>query len=634
MNSDESFLKKLDTDLSTGNAVIDNRRGILHQVREKPVVDNWQKDVQDFPVEEDPYEKIMKKRMQQQTFFKKMFITACVFALIAGGVFIYSLFNGKAQLSGENVQVTVLAKTFADSGEEVSVRVTVINENPVPMEKARLILKYPLGTARDPQATRDIERDLGTVNPGEIRDETFSVELFGEQGTEKQLTALVEYQLQDSNATFEKIGQSSLTLRSSVASIVVTGPESILSGQIVPLRLVLSGNSSAVVQNTLLVTNYADGCIYEQSDTAPTLDKNIWFLGDLQPGTQKEINLTLRCSGIVNTEKLIQFSLGKQSDANERVIESVYTNNRHIVRLNQAFLATTLVIGGKAFDGTVAIQQNRDVPIEINWENTSDVSINNAKIILQLSGNAYDPSRVRAGAGFFDSNNNTVVWTQNEIPQLQSIQPGQKGQFGITLASRPGLNSLATLDLAVSLEGILFGGKVERVVDAISVKVPVTTDVQLIPRVLYHSGPLQNSGPIPAKVGSETTYTIIWQIANSTNPVTQTTVRATLPTGIIWKNVVAPVTESGTVTYNTVTREIVWNAGTMPVGQEARSVAFKLGITPTTAMVGTVPNITSDMTLTTTDSVTKTIINQTKRALTTRTTGDTSPVGADGKIVP
>jgi hypothetical protein len=58
------------------------------------------------------------KRVQQKSLFKKMFIGACVFALIAVGAFAFSLFTGRARLTGENVVVSVQTKTFADSGDK------------------------------------------------------------------------------------------------------------------------------------------------------------------------------------------------------------------------------------------------------------------------------------------------------------------------------------------------------------------------------------------------------------------------------------------------------------------------------------------------------------------------------------
>ena len=170
MDSNESLLKKLDNDLTTGRTTGDGTRGMLHQEKLPPVVDDW-----DAPKPEDfTDEVIVKKRTTQKNFFKKLFIGSIIFVFISAGFFAFSLFTGRARLTGENVGVTVSAKTFADSGEEVNVKVSITNQNAVPMELAKLIFSYPLGTVRDPNAAKETTRELGTIAPGETRDELFS----------------------------------------------------------------------------------------------------------------------------------------------------------------------------------------------------------------------------------------------------------------------------------------------------------------------------------------------------------------------------------------------------------------------------------------------------------------------------
>ncbi len=80
MNSDESFLKKLDTDLATGRNTGDGTtRGMMHQEKLPPVPDDW-----DAPKPEDFTDDIIvKKRTTQKNFFKKLFIGSIVFAFIS-----------------------------------------------------------------------------------------------------------------------------------------------------------------------------------------------------------------------------------------------------------------------------------------------------------------------------------------------------------------------------------------------------------------------------------------------------------------------------------------------------------------------------------------------------------------------
>lgn len=632
MNSEESFLKKMDTSLTTGNRVPDDRRGILHHEKVAPVRESW--DVAETQINHDDlYDDLEIKRVKQKSLFKKMFIGACIFALVGVGVFAFSMFTGKARLTGENVTVSVQAKTFADSGEEINVKISVANQNTTPMQLTKLTFKYPAGSTKDANAIKEISRDIGTINPGEVHDETFAITLFGEQGIEKDLSAGVEYRLGDSNAIYDKDGIAKVTLRSSVANLLVEGSSTLLSGQQLPLHLTISGNTTGTVKNALLVAQYPDGCDFVKSDVAPTLDKNIWYLGDIGPGIQKQIWVTVTCSGDTNEQKNIQFNLGSQSPDNERLIETVYTSGSHLAMLTSAFLATSITVNGQPYTGKLSIPGNREASVDINYQSTADKPITDAEIHLSLSGQAFNADKLRAANGFFDSATNSIIWTKNELGLLETIQPGQSGTLSFSITPTA-LSNKGTLDMAISVKGTLFGGKEESLDDATTAKIGISTDLQLLPKILYHSGPLQNTGPMPMRVGKETTFTIIWQLANSTNPASNVSIKTTLPTGIVWKNVVAPVTQAGEIAYNAVTRELVWTPGDVSVGQNAKSIAFKLAVTPSSSQVGSVINLTNDMELTGTDTITQTPLSDKKRAINSRLPNDTSPIGVDGKVQP
>ena len=627
MNSDESFLKKLDTDLTTGKITTDDHRGMLHREKVQPIADDW-KPIEPESVDDDQLEL---KRIRQKSWFKKMFIGSCVFAIISLGIFGYSLYNGKARLTGENVDVVVQTKSFADSGEEVTVNVKLVNRNTVPMELAKLVMKYPLGTVRDPGAFKEITKSIGTVGPGETYTDSFTAQLFGEQGTEKQFLAHVEYRLGDSNAIFESKGDTKLTLRSSIATLVATADTDILPGQPVPIQLNLSGNTSTTVKNTLITASYPGGCALVSSDPAPTLDTNLWYVGDLSPGQNKTINMIVSCTGDVNADHTFAFVAGNQDATNERLLSSVYTSTTHAVTLSQPFVATTISINGKPAT-TTALAQNRSTDISISFENTTDTPITNASITASLSGDAYNSDQIISPTGFFNTANNTILWTGQEIDVLRTLEPGEKGEVVFAVTPQKGLDKPATINVVTSVRGVLSGGLERELQNVASANIAIATNFDLIPNTLYHSGLLKNTGPIPMVAGKETTFTVAWQLTNSTNPVTGAVVKTTLPTGVVWKNIIAPSTESRNISYNTVTREIVWNAGDVPVGAQARSVSFTVGVTPTKPQIGTVLNLTNDVIMTGTDSVTKTVIEQKKRFMNTRLPNDTSKVGSDGKV--
>jgi hypothetical protein len=260
--------------------------------------------------------------------------------------------------------------------------------------------------------------------------------------------------------------------------------------------------------------------------------------------------------------------------------------------------------------------------------------VSDAQITLKISGDAFDPTRLQSGNAYSDSATDTLVWTSNEAPELKFIEPGATGTFRFNLTPRAGLDKTSDIQFATSASGIISGGTAKTLVDSSTIRIPVSTDLQLIAKTLYHSGPLKNTGPMPMQVGKKTTFTLVWQLSNTTNPVSDVVVKTILPTGVNWENAVAPSTDRSLISYNTVTREIVWNAGSVGVGQNAKSISFTVSITPVANQLGSVPPLTRDMYLTGVDSVIQAPIYEKKRFMETRLVADTSNVGEDGKVKP
>ncbi len=98
-----------------------------------------------------------------------------------------------------------------------------------------------------------------------------------------------------------------------------------------------------------------------------------------------------------------------------------------------------------------------------------------------------------------------------------------------------------------------------------------------------------------------------------------------------------PQAEVANVTYNTVTREVVWNVGDVAAGTgsntPARTLSFKVGVTPGANQLSTSPDLTGEVMMTGTDTFTGSTISLKKRTMTTQLLNDLSTVGANGKVV-
>ena len=173
------------------------------------------------------------------------------------------------------------------------------------------------------------------------------------------------------------------------------------------------------------------------------------------------------------------------------------------------------------------------------------------------------------------------------------------------------------------------------------VKTPVignarlVSSIDLVSKALYHEGPFTNTGDLPPQVDKKTTYTIVWQITNGTNKVSNAVVRSTLPTYITWKGVVSP--DNASVTYNELGGEVIWNASEIEAGagiiKEPKEMAFQVEFIPSITQVGLSPVLITKTALTAVDDFTGSIVIDTEQYRDIRLVTDPYYTKNDGKVV-
>jgi hypothetical protein len=104
-------------------------------------------------------------------------------------------------------------------------------------------------------------------------------------------------------------------------------------------------------------------------------------------------------------------------------------------------------------------------------------------------------------------------------------------------------------------------------------------------------GPLQNTGPIPPKVDSESSYTAMITLTNSFNEVKEAVVTTTLPNYVKWSGQWSP--SDARVSYNPDKKEFTWNVGTIASGAGFTTspvvLYFKVSFVPSVSQANSTP---------------------------------------------
>ncbi len=567
--------------------------------------------------------------MKKNSFVNNFFIAAVIFFLVATGIAAYVILGGFNVISTNNVDISLQGLVAVDAGEELSLDVIVKNNNNSNLETANLYIEYPDGTRSSTDLTKDMSRqqfDLGTINSGSSKTQTIKAVFFGEKDSVKQIKARVDYKTHGSNAIFSKEKTFDITIKSAPLIMNVNLPQEVNSGQDITISIDVASNANNLIRDLAVQAEYPFGFTFVSSTPAPSTEKNVWKIGDLNPNEKRTITIRGRMDGQNEEERTFRFIAGTTDSADPSKIAIGYITSQQTLAIKKPFVGLALGLNGK--EGVQTVGPGDRISGTLNWSNNLPIEINDASIEVKLSGKGLDRTQVVAGSGgFYRSSDNTIVWDKNSLGDLSNLNPGDTGVVSFTLtALRPSDSSSAqsrNMDISVvaTMKGTrVQGGVPQQISSSVTGQAKVATNFTLNTKILHSSGAFNNTGPIPPKAERETAYTVVWDIGNQYNDVANATVKAVLPTYVRWMGNYKPSAEQ--ITYDASTRTITWSAPDVRAGvgytSASREVAFQIAFLPSLSQVDSTPVLIGDTTLIGTDRFTNSEVRAQQPALNTR----------------
>lgn len=574
------------------------------------------------------------------TIYRKFFIGAVIFFILAILFGLFTFFHGSNTVSNDDIEIHVIGNAFAAGGESLPLQIEVVNKNNVPLELADLIVESPKGESGETSGDYNRQRfSLGTIAGGKSKTQNVELTLFGAEGAVRTIKATIEYRVKGSNAIFVKDTTYPVTISTAPLSLLVEGPEKLSSNQNFTLSIKVTSNAKETLENIVLEVNYPFGFSYKSATPSPSFNNDGWALGDLAPGITRTITLTGIIIGEEGDDRAFHVLAGSASEKDLSKIAIPFNSVLHTTTIEKAFLATDIVVGGSRDENPV-IKSTEDVQIAINWANTLPTKLSNVEIRASLSGNAIDFNSVDTTDGFYNSNTHEVVFDGTSNHEFKSLEPGDEGTVTFSLRSLPlfGANQTLiesptiTITLSVKGRAIADGGQTTEVTNLITRNIRVSTDLSILAKALYFTGPFVNTGSIPPKAGSKTTYTITWSVTNTANAVRSGIVTATLPSYITWEGHSLPLTEG--ISFDPSSRVVTWKVGDIGKGagftSAPREVSFQIGLTPSTSQVGSIPELIRETLLEGQDTFTNTLLEISRSRLTATLFSDPGfPSGGD-----
>lgn len=561
-----------------------------------------------------------------------VFIASIIFFIITALISVLLLVSGNNTVSTKNVDIVVSGPTEIGAGETLSLQVVVTNRNAVPMQLTDLVLEFPPGTRSDADISVELPRlreSLGTIEPGESINRTIRATVFGEAGSDVSVKASVEYRVPSSNAIF--VGETAyLTkINKSPAAIVVDIFKETISGQSVSFTVSVSSNAPELLTDILLLAEYPPGFSFTSSQPGPSAGSASWSLGDIEPGGSRSVTIHGVFAGEDGDERAIHFTAGSRRAGRDDMITAPLAASSATVSITKPFLSAALALNGSV-SPEQTIQRGSEVRGDIRWTNNLPVRAQDVEIELAMHGSIIDRATVNGEQGFFRSGNQTIIWSKESLPRLGDVPPGDSDVVSFSFKTLPVTagffkNPELTFTVTARARRLSESNVPEIVQSTASTHVVVATELSLRAD-LVRGTVFSDTGPVPPKVDTETTYTVLWTASNSSNAVANGTVSAILPSYVRWTGSVSP--EDGSVSYSPVGGIVTWDIGDLPENR-SKTVSFQIGVTPSISQVSSTPNLVTNQRVSGFDRFARITIEGVARALTTA-----SLSGQSGLVVP
>lgn len=546
-------------------------------------------------------------------------------------------------LAGDVVKLQIVGPEGVPAGEPQQFVVFLKNNGKVGLRDVELNITYPentipvAATGEEKQGTRE-KVVFPVVSPGEEVKHDIYVVFLGKAGEERTLSALAVYRPENIQSRLTESTKYPVAINRSPFVITVEAPEEISAGQDTAITFTVHSDAKFLLSDISFRVDYPEGFEFGSADPVPSVEKNIWTLGTLAAGDTKKITVHGVISGQPEESKAFHGVLGRFTPETKTWL--VYLEETRGPTISSPFLFVRQDINGLRGG---AVDGGTPLSVSVTYKNNLTQKVSNVVIRASVSEDLVDLKGLQVAGGAYNSAVHEIQWVPSSSPQLKELEPGETGvvSFQVPLRLSPPLRTLADKNFSAvfkasidtnsppdDLRGVKF-----RYEDVVSLK--INTRLALASHIAYFDSPVPNTGPVPPRVGQETTYTVYWQLANQANDAVNIEVRAGLPPNVQWVGTVGDV--PGNAVFNSASHELLWSIPRLAAGtgilRPQATLMFRVGLTPGANQAGTAAPLISPSQMRATDAFTSAPLAGQNEQLTTELSGDSTATQDQWRVV-
>jgi hypothetical protein len=526
----------------------------------------------------------------------------------------------QGSFSQDRVSMSIEGSAEAKSVKESSYVIKYENNNRTELENVEIVLNHSENFY--PEESSIIKKDTdrsSKINIGKIKaKEKGQVEVVGKFYAAENFTVylnpVMTYKPSNSSSEFRVDSQISVKITTSPINLKIVAPKEALNESSASYEITYKNTGTIPFDGLNLRLEYSDGFIFQKASIPPVENDNLWHIGRLDIGEEKTLTLQGGIQGNRFDVKSIKATIYRNDSGQKEVI---FGKAEEVTKVVVPPLTVMHTINGKK---SLNVNLGDKLNYRISYANNGDLALRDVIIRLKIDSSLVDYKKLSLRKGSYDSSSSTITWKAPDIEKIKNLEPGDSGviDFTIPLKKRIEIKSVAdknfVIDSLVTIDSSDIAhdslGSSKNISNRILAK--LNSKVILEQDAFFEEGLIENSGPVPPKIGEETTYTIHWKVSNISNDISEVKVRSYLPTWVKWKDVTVPNNER--ISFNKRINEVVWDIGKIEnaagVLSDPREVSFKVGIVPEVNQIGEAVTLVKETTLTAKDDFTNSLIEK------------------------
>ncbi len=524
--------------------------------------------------------------------------------ILLGFVFLVFIKFSSKSFDENRIEIAMEGLDKIESPAEINYQLKISNKNLVDLGGVSVTVRFSDAVSAKEadfyakKGANSLVINVGQINSRKSKEFDLKFDVLSSKREQIYFDVTMQYEPENFSSSFEKKYQKSVDVVPFPVSVNIIPTQQASSGEKVDLDIIVKNDGSKEHSNLVVEIEYPNGFTFESSNPGVEgADKNIWRMDRLNPGEEKHLIVTGTIEGLFENSKNFKAKLYKNENEEKKVLfESEGTVQIVLDRVEifQEVAKENVYAGDEIF-------------YKIRFKNTSEIPLRDLIITEEINSRILNKAEMEIfDKGHYDSANNQIIWKASDVPELNVLEPNQEGMvtFKAKVKENFPMSNENDKNYSVVSQAAIHSLDVDspigynKQIKSAQGEVKINSKLVLDTSAEYNSDKVENFGPIPMKVEEETTFAVKFEIKNTSNDLKNVVLKATFPSGVVWKNNYKSDDEAG-VQFNERTNHLEWVLGTVNAGtgffNDSKELVFQIGVIPSVNQIDEYVNLVNQI---------------------------------------